>query len=107
MHFFVDGEDQVFASLRPPLHTAKPFTASIHRNEHLPGLAAQPRIEAALDSAQAFIIQTHVTKHLCRELALGIKTLRLLLKINSLQVEGADTVGGAGINLAGDPAKGM
>ena len=101
----VDGEDEIFAWLRLLFDAGEPALAGVDGDHQLAGLALKFRIELALEAAQALIFGADIAQHLGGQFALWVETLGLFLKVDALQVEGADAVGGFGVGFAGDPAK--
>src|ERR1039458_219375 len=62
-------------------------------------------VELVLDAALAGILHADRTQHLRRQIARRIKALRLLLEVNSLQLQRIDALDGLVIGLASHPAK--
>ena len=107
LDFFVDGEDNVVAGVGLALDAAEPFAARVHGDQHLAGRAVQARVEGVLNAAQALVVQSDVADGLRGQFALGIETLRLLLKVDAAQVHGADPLAGFRVHLARDPGEGV
>src|SRR5579864_516915 len=106
LHLLVDSQDEILAGFGLALHSAEPLAARVHGDKHLARLAAQARLVAALDAAQAFVIETDIAQDLSRQLALRIEALGLLLEINAFKIQRANTVSRFLVDLARDPAEG-
>src|SRR5208337_145768 len=105
LNVFVDGKDEVFARLRLFLDVGKPLPARVDRDEHFSSATTQFVVEFVLDAALAGILHADGSDNLRRQIARGIKTLRLFLKVDPLQVERLDALDGLVISLARHPAK--
>ena len=103
----VDREDEIFAGQRLRLFAAQAVPLGIKRGDHVARCAVQFVVEAKFEAAEAIVIGADVAEDLCRKITVGVEALELLLKIDALQVEFADAVGGLRIELAGDPGEAM
>ena len=70
-----------------------------------PGLPAQFIVELMLDAALARVFHADRTQHLRRQIARGIKPLRLFLEMNPLQLQRIDALDGLVVGLARHPAE--
>ena len=64
LDLLVDCQNHVFARIGLLLNAAKPLAAGVHRNQHPPGLAPQPVVVLAFDTAQSFIVHADVPEDL-------------------------------------------
>ena len=85
---FVDGELEVAARFRLALGGTKHLAPRIHGRVHQPRLPVQVAIEFFFKTAEPVVVDAHVAQHLRGNLAVGIKALELLLKIDALHIQG-------------------
>ena len=102
---FVDGQDEILAGIWLLLDTSKPALAGVDGDHQTSGLALQLRIELTLEAAQSLIVGANIAEDLGGQLALGIETLGLLLKVDSLKIQRPYALGHLRIRLARYPAK--
>ena len=107
LDLLVDGQHQIVAGLGLLLDAREPFLAGIHGNLHAARLALKRIVVFALDAAQAFVIGADVAEHLGRELSLGIEALRFFLKVDALQVQGANSINDVRVGFSRDPAESL
>ena len=105
LNVLVDGQDKVFARFRLLLHVGEPLPPRIDRDEHFPGAPAQFIVEFVLDATLTGVFHANGSHDLRRQITRRIKSLRLFLKMDSLQVERLDALDGLVISLARHPAK--
>ena len=101
----VDGQDKVLARVRLRLDIGEPPPFRVDRDEHLSRTSAQLVVELVLNPALAGILHPNRTQHLCGEITRGIKTLRLLLEVNSLQLQRIDAFDSFVVGLTRHPAE--
>ena len=63
---------------------AQDMAAGIHGGEHAARDAMQLRFEFLFETAQAGIVDAHITQHLRGDLVVGIEALEFFLKVNAL-----------------------
>ena len=105
LNILVDGQDQALARFRLFLDIGEPLPARIHRDEHLPRTSPQFVIEGVFDATLPGVFHPDRSHHLRRQIACGIKALRLFLKMDALQSQRLDALDGFVIRLARHPAK--
>ena len=88
LNVLVDSEHEVAAGLRLALGGTKHLAPRIHGRIHQPRLPVQVAVEFFFKTAQPVVVDAHVAQHLRGDLAVGIKTLELLLEVNALHIEG-------------------
>ena len=101
----VDGQHQILPGLGRLLDGAEPLAPGIDGDEFLAGNAAQIVVKLAFQPAQALVVSADIAEHMRRQLALGIKALRLLAKVNAAEIQLANAFRGVGVDLALDESE--